>query len=139
MESMGLVFDPNAVLKHQDPTETLGLEPYRTSTKLKKDKLGNKTKSKKNIQGNREVVGQLEAEASKPQPKLFKFGAEISKFIVYCIEKYGDDYEVNKYKCRSSIKVFLIGNVSRFFELLSRFARTNKRKNQEVHEDSSKL
>ncbi|XP_055939540.1 nucleolar protein 16-like [Argiope bruennichi] len=67
MEDMGLSDDPN---------KTIGI---RENKKKKPVKM--------------EVISELEAEATAPQPKTLRLPTEPMKFCVYMIEKYGDDYK----------------------------------------------
>jgi Ribosome biogenesis protein Nop16 len=123
MEQMGLLYDPNKIIGLPKPYKGLGLpDPQEMEEvavndmdgilQLGKQKKEVKTKTKKH------VVEQLEAEASIQPPKLFKFGPEISKFIVKMIGKHGADLQAmqrdsaNRYQysagqIRSLIKKFI--------------------------------
>ena len=79
LSTMGLSLDPNKTLKVKS-----NVDVPKKKKKAKKNKSKEKTK----------VVEELETIAAKPLEKGFKFGVETSKFCVYMIEKYGEDYEV---------------------------------------------
>src|SRR5437016_3954213 len=97
MEQMGLVYDPNKIiglpkqrykgLGLPDPQEMEEVNDIDEVLELGKKKKEAKKKTKKH------VVEQLEKEASIQPPKSFKFGPEISKFIVKMIEKHGADFQ----------------------------------------------
>lgn len=60
----------------EDPNKVIGIK--------KKNNNKNKTTSK--------FVQDLEAEASKPRKKKFKFGKEMCKELEYYVQKYGNDF-----------------------------------------------
>lgn len=70
----------NEVGLAEDPNKVIGLSKK-------------KLKSKRKNQETSEFVKELEAEASKPTKKKFKFGKEMCKELDYYIEKYGQDYQ----------------------------------------------
>ena len=79
---MGLSLNPNTI-------------PQKTLIKGKAGKVGAKQKTEKQKTDDKtKVIEDLEAIASRPQPKNFRFGPQNVKFCVYMIEKYGEDYEV---------------------------------------------
>lgn len=84
LASMGLVADANKTLGIPKSAEEMGLPMV-----MENDNTGQVDTSKAS-----EVIGQLEEEANKAPAKNFKFGSELTKFIVYMLEKYGDDYAV---------------------------------------------
>lgn len=120
---MGLVYDPNKIIGLPKPYKGLGLpDPQEMEEVDVNDideilQLGKKKKEEKK-KTKKHVVEQLEKEASIQPPKLFKFGPEVSKFIVKMIEKHGADFQAmqrdsaNRYQysagqIRSLIKKFM--------------------------------
>lgn len=83
---MGLVADANKTLGIPKSAEEMGL-PVEMEEQVAYHVDAAKAEN---------VIGQLEKEANKPPPKNFKFGTESAKFIVYMIEKHGEDYAVSR-------------------------------------------
>lgn len=97
MQQMGLVADANNVLAVPNSAVALGIVPPAPEPGTSKSARKKKKNPKPDADGDvpmTEVVRRLEEEANRERPKNFRFGPELSKFIVYCMEKYGDDYEV---------------------------------------------
>lgn len=77
-KALGVAANPNSLIKR--PT---------FKDELKGDNKIKRIKVKPNDKRDN-----LEAEASKPGPKRYRYGVEMSKFCAYLIAKHGDDYQV---------------------------------------------
>lgn len=100
MLSMGLVGDVNALLPIPKSYRCMGLpEPDELMPEAEPDvmqqllAMGKKKKQSGGKEDKRHVAASLQDEAQRPQAKNFKFGPQLSKFIVLMIEKHGSDFE----------------------------------------------
>ena len=98
MMSMGLVSDANAIMPIPKSYSKMGLpDPDQLMEEAEPDvvqqlmAMGKKPVSVKS--DKQHVATSLQDEAQRPQPKNFKFGPELCKFIVFMIEKHGSDFD----------------------------------------------
>lgn len=85
METMGVAFDPNEVIKQKSLKETL-MEKVANIPK----------KVSENSSQTSEVIKRLEAQVSEAEAtkvSKFRFTSEQVKWITYCIDKHGDDFK----------------------------------------------
>lgn len=99
MQSMGLVSDVNKLLPIEKSYRKMGLpDPDVLMQEEEEDemeqlmRLGKKKKPETGPEKGH-VVAAMEQEAQRPQEKRFKFSDNLSKFIVYMIEKHGNDFD----------------------------------------------
>ena len=98
MLNMGLVPNVNKMLPIPKSSQIMGLpDPEEMTEEMDLDEqiaqLGRKKKAKKNEPEKKFVAEALEKQASQQPEKRFKFGPELSKLIVYMMEKHGSDFE----------------------------------------------
>lgn len=98
MLNMGLAPNANKLLPVTKSFENMGLpDPEQMPEEMDLDEqiaqLGKKKKAKKSQPEKKFVAEALEKEASQQTEKRFKFGPELSKLIVYMMEKHGSDFE----------------------------------------------
>lgn len=86
LESMGLAYDPNQVLKMVNNKRVLPEEfnESESDNEILEDKLPKKTF----------VAEGLEKEAKLPRQKLFRLPNNEVQFITYMMDTYGEDYQV---------------------------------------------
>lgn len=99
MQSMGLVSDVNKLLPIEKSYRKMGLpDPDVLMQEEEEDemeqlmRLGKKQKPEQGPEKGH-VVAAMEQEAQRPQEKRFKFSDNLSKFIVYMMEKHGNDFD----------------------------------------------
>lgn len=99
MLSMGLVGDVNKLLPIPKSYRCMGLpEPDELMPEAEPDVMQQLLDMGKKKQcggkaDKRHVATSLQDEAQRPQAKNFKFGTQLSRFIVLMIEKHGSDFE----------------------------------------------
>lgn len=99
MSSMGLVSDVNKLFPIEKSYTAMGLpEPDVLMEDVEPDQMeqlmqmAKKKKPKKGAEKGHVAVA-MDQEAQRPQVKKFRFGPELSKFIVLMIEKHGSDFQ----------------------------------------------
>lgn len=88
LRSMGLSSDPNKTLGVPKAIKNIAAVPEDLEM-MEVEEARKLEKESKKL-----VAEKLEEEATKSKGKNFRFGPDQIKFLVYLIEKYGDDYKV---------------------------------------------
>ena len=132
LQDMGLAYDPNKILSVPSTRNNLGLPSLELMD------IDHKPSSKK----GKKLVDDLQEDAEKSSKKKkktpIKLGTEVSKFVVYMMEKHGDDFEAmqrdkkNIYQysagqIKGLIKKFLSNPINR-----NAYMRAQESKDQEM-------
>lgn len=91
LKEMGLVYDPNEVIKIRDPKDSIldGIsnEVVATANFSEEDLVDEKQPTKIH------VAEELEREAKAPRERMFKLPKGQVQFVTSMMDKYGDDYK----------------------------------------------
>ncbi|XP_062598220.1 uncharacterized protein LOC134259631 [Saccostrea cucullata] len=86
LEEMGISADPNQTIKIPKTKDFLMDDENNPETEIEEKKVPKK-------QPKEHVVHELEAEASVPLEKTLRLSSEETKYCIYMMEKYGEDFK----------------------------------------------